>query len=54
MIPGQPDKKLIHYKGLKFRAQEFSDIVFEFVEERSQIKALKRINPSGEYIFVRK
>jgi CubicO group peptidase (beta-lactamase class C family) len=54
VFPGQPDEKLIHYKGLKFRVQEFSDLVFEFVDENGQIKALKQRDPSGEYIFTRK
>ena len=54
VVPGQPDEKLIHYKGLKFRMQEFSDLVLEFVEENGQIKALKQRDPSGEYVFTRK
>ena len=51
---GSPDQKLIAYKGLKFRVQEFADVVVEFVEENSQITALKQIDPSGEYISKRK
>jgi CubicO group peptidase (beta-lactamase class C family) len=51
---GSPDQKLIPYKGLKFRVQEFADVVFEFVEENRQITALKQINPSGEYLSQRK
>ena len=54
VMPGQPDEKLIPYKGLKFRMQQFSDLVFEFVEENGQIKALKQRDPSGEYVFTRK
>jgi CubicO group peptidase (beta-lactamase class C family) len=54
VFPGQPDEKLIHYKGLKFRVQEFADLVFEFVDENGQIKALKQRDPSGEYVFARK
>ena len=38
--PGSPDQKLIAYKGLKFRVQEFADVVVEFVEENGQITAL--------------
>lgn len=53
-FPGEPDEKLIHYKGLQFRIQKFSDLVFEFVEERDQITALKRRDPAGEYVFTRK
>ena len=46
--PGSPDQKLIPYKGLKFRVQEFADVVVEFVEENDQMTALKQIDPSGE------
>jgi hypothetical protein len=52
--PGSPDQKLIPYKGLKFRVQEFADVVFEFVEENGQITGLKEIDPSGEYILKKK
>jgi CubicO group peptidase (beta-lactamase class C family) len=51
---GAPDQKLIPYKGLKFRVQEFADVVIEFVEENGQITALKQITPSGEYLSKRK
>ncbi len=51
---GAPDQKLIPYKGLKFRVQEFADVVIEFVEENGQITALKQITPSGEYVSKRK
>lgn len=51
---GAPDQKLIAYKGLKFRVQEFADVVVEFVEENGQITKLKQIDPSGEYVFSRK
>src|SRR6266849_3867556 len=51
---GTPDQKLIPYKGLKFRIQEFADVVIEFVEENGQITALKQITPSGEYVSKRK
>jgi len=53
VFPGAPEQKLIPYKGLKFRVQEFADVVFEFVEENGQIKALKEIDPTGEYTFKR-
>ena len=52
-FPGAPDQKLIPYKGLKFRVQEFSDVVVEFVEENGQIKSMKQTDPSGEYTFKR-
>jgi hypothetical protein len=51
---GSPDQKLIPYKGLKFRVQEFADVVVEFVEENGQITTLKQIDPSGEYVSKRK
>jgi hypothetical protein len=54
VVPGQPDEKLVYYKSLKFRFQEFSDVILEFVEEHGQITALKQRDPSGEYIFTRK
>lgn len=54
VFPGQPAEKLIPYKGLKFRLKEFSDLVFEFVIENGEVKALKQRNPSGEYVFTRK
>ena len=54
VFPGQPDQKLVPYKDLKFRVPEFSDLVFEFVVENGQVKALKERGPSGEYIHTRK
>jgi CubicO group peptidase (beta-lactamase class C family) len=54
VYPGQPEEKLLPYKGLKFRIKLFSDVVFEFVVENGQVKALKQSNPSGEYVFTRK
>lgn len=51
---GSWDQKLIAYKGLKFRVQEFAGVVVEFVEENGQITALKQIDPSGEYVSKRK
>lgn len=53
VFPGAPEQKLIPYKGLKFRVQEFADVVFEFVDENGQIKALKETDPTGEYTFKR-
>ncbi|MGK7914674.1 MAG: serine hydrolase [Prochloraceae cyanobacterium] len=54
VFPGQPDEKLIPYKGLTFRLQQFSDVTFEFVVENGQVKALKQRDPSGEYVFVQR
>jgi hypothetical protein len=53
-FPGQPDSELVPYEGLRFRIPEFSDIVFEFVVEDGQVKALKQRDASGEYTFTRK
>ena len=44
-----PEETLVPYKGLKFRALEFSDVVFEFVLENGEVKALKRRNAAGEF-----
>jgi len=54
VFPGTPEQKLIPYKGLKFRVQEFADVVVEFIEENGQITAVKQIDPSGEYVSKRK
>ena len=51
---GQPERRLIPYRGLKFRVPEFSDVVYEFVVENGQAKALKRRDPSGEFTYIRK
>ncbi len=53
VFPGQPEEALIPYKGLKFRIKAFSDVVFEFVVEDGQVKALKQTDPSGENVFKR-
>lgn len=54
VFPGQPDTKLVPYKGLQFKVAEFADLVFEFVMEDGHVKALKQRDPSGEYSFQRK
>jgi len=54
VFPGEPEQKLVPYKGLKFRIPEFSDVVFEFVMENGQVKALTQRDGSGEYVFPRK
>ena len=53
VFPGDPDERLIHYKGLLFRTEKYSDVVYEFVEERGVIHALKQRDSAGEYVFVR-
>jgi len=50
---GAPEQKLIAYKALKFRVQEFADVIVEFVEENGKITAVKQIDPSGEYVSKR-
>ena len=54
LFTGQPEQKLVPYKGLKFRIPEFSDVVFEFVMEGGQARALKRRDASGEFTYIRK
>jgi len=51
---GQPERRLIPYKGLKFRVAEFSDVVWEFVVENGKAKALKQRDPSGEFTYIRR
>ncbi|MGD1704637.1 DUF3471 domain-containing protein [Dapis sp. BLCC M229] len=53
VIPGQPEEKLIPYKNLTFQIQRFSDLMLEFVLENGEVKALKQIDPSGEYVLKR-
>ena len=53
-FPGEPDQRLVPYKGLKFRVPEFSDVVFEFVVENGQARALKQKDAAGEHTFTRK
>lgn len=52
-FPGLPDETLVPYKGLQFRAREFSDVVFEFVLEDGEVKSLKRRNAAGEFTHTR-
>ena len=53
-FPGQPEQKLVAYKGLKYRVPEFADVVYEFVLESGRAVALKQRDPSGELTFIRK
>jgi hypothetical protein len=53
VFPGGPPQKLIPVKGLQFRTPQFADIIFEFVMENGQVKALKRRDPSGEFTYPR-
>ena len=52
-FPGGPPQRLIPVKGLQFRTAQFADIIFEFVVENLQVKALKRRDPSGEFVYPR-
>jgi CubicO group peptidase (beta-lactamase class C family) len=54
VLAGQPEIRLVPYKGLKFHVEEFSDQVYEFVMDNGATTALKTIDPSGEYISMRK
>jgi CubicO group peptidase (beta-lactamase class C family) len=53
-VPGTPSVQLIPFKPRVFRVEEFSDMTFEFVLENGKVKALKQIDPSGEYRLERK
>jgi len=39
---------------MRFRIPQFSDLIFEFVMENGQVKALKEKDPSGEFSYPRK
>ena len=52
-FPGGPPTKLMPVKGLQFRTPQFADVVYEFVLENGQVKALKERDPSGEFTYPR-
>jgi CubicO group peptidase (beta-lactamase class C family) len=52
-FPGAPPQQLIPIKGLQFRTQRFADVIYEFVLENGQAKALKERDPSGEFTYAR-
>jgi len=54
VFPGSSPYSLTHTKGMRFRVPQFSDLVFEFVMENGQVKALKQKDPSGEFSYPRK
>ena len=54
LFPGSPGYQLNPIKALKFRTPQFSDVIFEFVMENGQVKALKQKDPSGEFSWPRK
>jgi CubicO group peptidase (beta-lactamase class C family) len=53
-LPGAPVLPLNQTKGLAFRTPQFADLVFEFVVENGQVKALKEKDPSGEMTYQKK
>jgi CubicO group peptidase (beta-lactamase class C family) len=52
--PGAPPIPLQQLKGLQFRTPQFSDVIFEFVVENGEVKALKQRSPGGEYTLPRR
>jgi hypothetical protein len=52
-FPGAPPQQLIPIKGLQFRTARFADVIYEFVLENGQPKALKERDPSGEFTYAR-
>jgi CubicO group peptidase (beta-lactamase class C family) len=52
-FPGGPPQKLVPVKGTQFRTPQFADVIYEFVLENGQVKALKERDPSGEFTFTR-
>jgi len=52
-FPGGPPTKLTPVKGLQFRTPQFTDVIYEFVLEDGQVKALKERDPSGEFTYTR-
>jgi hypothetical protein len=53
IAPAGPPLPLVQVKGLRFRTPQFSDVIFEFVVENGQVKALKQTDPGSEYVFPR-
>jgi CubicO group peptidase (beta-lactamase class C family) len=52
--PGAPPLPLNQVKALRFRTPQFSDVVFEFVVENGQVKALKQKDPGAEFTYPKK
>jgi CubicO group peptidase (beta-lactamase class C family) len=53
-VPGQPLYELVPVKTHTFRIKQFADYTFVFVVENGQVKGLKQIDPSGEYLLEKK
>ena len=54
VLPGQPERRLIPYKALKFHVPEFADEIWEFVVQNGQATAVRQRDPSGEFTYPRK
>ena len=52
--PGAPPVVLQWVKGTRFRSPQFADVIFEFVVDGDQVKAMKQKSPGGEYSFPKK
>ena len=53
VFPGGPPQKLNPLKSMQFRTPQFADVIYEFVLENGQVKALKERDPSGEFVYPR-
>jgi CubicO group peptidase (beta-lactamase class C family) len=53
-FPGAPLQPLVPWRPRRFKVKEFSDVTVEFVVENDRVTAMKQVDPSGEYVFVRK
>jgi CubicO group peptidase (beta-lactamase class C family) len=53
IFPAELPLRLLPIKGLQFRPPQFGDVIFEFVMENGQVKALRRRDPGGELTFPR-
>jgi CubicO group peptidase (beta-lactamase class C family) len=54
VFAGQPERRLLPYKGLTFHVKEFADVAFEFATENGVVTSLKQRDPSGEFVFPKK
>lgn len=52
-FPGAPVRALVPWRPRRFKLKEFSDVTVEFVVENGRVTAMKQVDPSGEYRFVR-
>lgn len=51
---GQPFQPLVPWRPHRFRVEEFSDVIVEFVVADGKVTAMKQSDPSGEYTFPRR